>query len=103
MTKDLKCEVCHEPAVGVCSSGMGPISHAFCKECLVENRVPWSTLVGGLYGCRKGHVAEYAKAYIEGTCEFYDKTEDELWAEVEKLEEDYENHVRGMQEAGPDG
>jgi hypothetical protein len=92
--KDLKCEVCGKPAIGVCSSPLGAISHAFCKECLEKERQPWSTLIGGLYGCSKDNVAEWILPHIKATCEFYNKTECEMWKEVAKLEEEYEDYMR---------
>ena len=93
---DLKCEVCGNPAIGVCSSTVGPISHAFCKECLVEGRQPWSTLLGGLFGCRKDYIADWAIPIIEATCKFYKKTVDEFWEEMAQIEKEHKEYAEKM-------
>lgn len=86
----LKCEICKRSAVGVASSPMGAISHAYCSECIQLNREVWSTLVGGLFGVHnKEGCAEWVYPIIKATCKFYNKTEDDLWAEVKQLELDY--------------
>jgi hypothetical protein len=45
MSDKLKCEVCGGEAVGVASSSCGPISHAYCKECLSLGCEPVRTLI----------------------------------------------------------
>jgi hypothetical protein len=82
---------------------MGPVSHAFCKECLTAKRQPWGTLVGCLVGCAKDGVADWARPYIEATCKFYNKTEDQLWEEVEQLGKDYDEHMRRRKQEQPCG
>ena len=91
---DLKCEICKQPSIGVCSSPLGAISHAICGECITKGRQPWSTLVGGLYGCTKDNVADWIRPIIMATCKFYNKTEDQLWIEVERLDKQYEEYLR---------
>lgn len=88
------CEVCGLDTTHVCASSLGAISHALCDECLSLGRQPWTTLIGGLYGVRKDTCADWVKPIIKATCDFYGKTEDDLWAEVEKLEKDYEEYCR---------
>jgi len=88
------CVICDKEALGVCSSLMGPVSHAYCKECIEAGREDWSTLVGGLYGCREDSVAEWVLPIIKATCEFYNRTESQLWIDVKKLERDYDNYCR---------
>lgn len=88
--QELECEVCGRPAIGVCSSPLGPVSHAFCRECLRADRQPWHTLIGGLAGCDKHTVADWVWPYIKATCAHYNKTEDELWEEVKGLDKKLE-------------
>lgn len=41
------CDVCNreeKPVVGVCSSGLGPISWAYCQECLENGSEPESMM-----------------------------------------------------------
>lgn len=87
---ELKCEICRNPAAGVASSCFGAISHALCADCAMANREPWSTLVGGLMGLQRDGAAEWTKPFIEATCAFYGKTEDELWVEVAEATAGYE-------------
>lgn len=88
------CDICNGRAVGVTSSVLGAISFAICEDCATSNRQPWAVLVGGLYGTSKENVGDWVKPIIEETCAFYKKTEDELWAEVKRLEEDFENFTK---------
>lgn len=37
---ELTCDVCGQPAIGVASSCVGPISWAFCRECLNQKAEP---------------------------------------------------------------
>lgn len=96
-----KCEICNKnDAAGIASSKLCPISHAYCSECISANREVWTTLVGGLsligglFGCNKDFVSEWIRPIIKATCEFYGKTEGELWAEVDRLEKDYESMLK---------
>jgi hypothetical protein len=92
---ELKCEVCGKPAVGVCSSIFGAISCAFCKECLQAGREPYGNLVGGLSGIEsyKG-LADWAKDAIKPTLEFYGKTEEDLFVDIKKNDDDFEEYMR---------
>lgn len=92
MSKELTCEICHKPAIGVASSSLGPISHAYCRECVNAGREVWTTLIGGLMTLDPVRVAERMRPIIEATCKFYNRTEEQLWDEVKKLETDYEAH-----------
>lgn len=90
MGRPLLCEVCNKnEAAGVASSVFGAISHAYCHDCVLSEREVWSTMLGGLCGVQRGDVADWAKPIISATCAFYGKTEDEFWAELAKLEEEY--------------
>jgi len=91
---ELNCEVCGKPACGVCASPFGAISHAICRECLQEHRVPWGELIAGLYGVPRDAVAAWVKPYIEATRLFFNKTEDELWEEIDKFGKEYEAACR---------
>lgn len=85
----MTCEVCRKnPAKGVASSVFGPISHAYCQECLDANREVYGTLVCGLAGVGRDEVAEWAKPFIVATCALHSKTADEFWADVDKLTEE---------------
>jgi hypothetical protein len=95
---ELKCDVCKEPAIGVCSSGLGPVSFAYCAECLRERRQPWGALIG--FGVSVGKVmVGWAKEMIETNCRYYNKTVDEFWEEVEVAEREYERHCDERQQA----
>ena len=102
MTEDFQypfCEVCGEKAIGVASSALGPISHAYCEECVALGREPWDTLVGCLWGIGDPDaVAEWVRPFIDATCSFYGKTEEELWAEIEELDKDYFEYCERQQE-----
>lgn len=88
-SEQLSCNVCDKPALGVCCSVMGPISHAYCRECLELGRQPWNTLVDGLIGCSRDDVMDAVQPIIEATCKFYGRGEDELWREVAESTQDF--------------
>jgi hypothetical protein len=87
------CEICGGPSVGVASSSLGAISHAYCALCASSNREVWTTLIGGLFGTEPDAVADWVKPIIEATCEFYKKTEEQLWLEVAAMEQAYNEHI----------
>jgi len=65
----LSCQVCNgQPAVGVACSSLGPISHAYCQECLRRGAEPLS-LWHATFDCIGGpeHIRpdlrEHAAAY----------------------------------------
>ncbi len=83
------CAICFNAAVGIAASSIGPISHPYCKTCLEANREVWHTLIAGLFGCSKGNVVKWVQDCINATCKFYNRTEDQMWTEVQKFEDEY--------------
>ena len=78
------------PRKGVASSVFGAISNAYCMECLEAGREPWFCLVGGLSGIRNmDQLRDEVKPIIKATLEFYNKTEEQLWEEIRKIDEEY--------------
>lgn len=88
------CWICGSPSIGVRSSPLGAISGAYCLDCLEANREPWGVLVGCLMGCERGEVADWVKPIIKATLAFYNKTEDDLWNEVEKEIDEMDDYYR---------
>jgi hypothetical protein len=86
----LVCWICAKEALGVACSPLGAISGAYCRECLVEGREPWGVIVGALFGCERGKVADWMQPLIDRMVAFYGRTEDELWAEVAQAEREYD-------------
>lgn len=93
---ELKCNVCGAPAIGVCCGSCGPISFAYCKECLEFGAEPYWALVAYL-GCggitKPEDVRKEYQATIEATCKKADKTEDEFWKDCR---EGYEQMCKDM-------
>lgn len=86
-----KCDICGSTEdVIVCCATAGAVSHAYCKVCMEANRECWGTLVGGLMGVAgPDDVSDSFKPIIKATCEFYGRTEDELWEAVSRAENEY--------------
>jgi hypothetical protein len=63
MTAKLACEVCNaHDIIGVCSSGLGPISVGYCAICLSMGGQPrW--LMEATWEMCNGEVAEWVKGY----------------------------------------
>ena len=94
MTDNLRCWICEAPSVGVCCSSLGAISGPYCLECLQSPREPWGVLVGALVGCERGKVSEGVQPIITATLDFYSKTEDELWTEIERVDAEYDEYLQ---------
>jgi hypothetical protein len=93
MTTDVAippCWICHQPSLGVACSSLGAISGAYCRECLEAGREPWGVWVGTLMGVGRDDLHPDLRPYLEATLSFYGKTEEDLWADVEKACSDYE-------------
>ncbi len=88
------CDICNKPAKGVASSPLGPISNAYCQECLDARREPWGVLVAGLYGVNGSEaLIDWARPIVKATLAFYNKTEEQLWAEVKQFGDEYEAYL----------
>jgi hypothetical protein len=83
---DRPCDICTATPTSVCSSALGAISHAYCAACLASDREVWTTLVGGLVGLSREKIGAWIRPHITASCAFYEKTEDELWDEVARIE-----------------
>lgn len=99
MIEELKCEVCGQPAIGVCSSVFGPVSNAGCRSCIEQGIEPYSNLVGGLSGIESiESVAEWAKPYIQATLSYYNKLEEQLFADIKNNDDSYIAYTREYEE-----
>ena len=58
---------------------------SLAQECALKNRQPWYVLLGGLVGCQKGKVRPSIQSIIDATCEYYGRTENDLWNEMENV------------------
>ena len=79
------CDVCNGGPCYVVASPLGPISIRICEECALKNRQPWYVLLGGLVGCQKRKVRPSIQSIIDATCEYYGRTENDLWNEMEDV------------------
>jgi len=99
-SKPLICNACRKkPAIGVCCSCMGAISHAYCEDCLSNGIEVWTTLVGGLMGLTPDTVGDGVKPIIQATCKFNNKSEKDLWKEVEEASNSYDEYLKREYEA----
>lgn len=95
VTKALKCDICGSSEnVDVRSSGVGPISLAYCYECAMAGREQWAVLVGSFYGLTRENAHEAAHEIIKATCEFYGKTADDFWREIDELDRQMEEYEK---------
>ena len=84
MTEKLICDVCEKnEALGVAASPLGPISFAYCSECLKQKVEPWPIVVATVWGCGGyDKLAVWAKEYIDNSIAFHGKTRADLDREV---------------------
>ena len=103
--KPIMCEVCNEKeSVGVCKA-LGPMSCAFCRECLIAGRYPWANAVGYAMGLTKETVAPGFMLTLHPTLVFFHKTEEEFWAAVAEADKEYLAYLKKQEyeEAGGAG
>jgi len=89
----LICDVCGKNvAKGVACSVFGPISLAYCQECLNAKRDDYGFMVAGLCGggitCMRD-IRPDLHPYVKATLEFAEKTEEDLFKELQEFEEEY--------------
>lgn len=83
----LKCVVCGKPAVGVACSSTGPVSFAYCAECLRANREPYGALVASVVGIESWDlVAEWYRPVVLSNLKAEGKTLEEFFADVEEAQ-----------------
>jgi hypothetical protein len=61
-----------------------------CSSCRYADRLPWDVLVGLLLGSGLQGASRYSQM-IFSTCDYFDRSEQELWAEVEQAQHQYIN------------
>lgn len=90
-----KCDVCgKETNTTVCCSTCGAISFAYCTECLNAGREPYSVLIGmGIYSADINE--SFKQAVLFPNLKFHNKTVEQFDADVRKLNESYDQWVKG--------
>lgn len=87
---DLVCDVCGKPARIVAASAYGPISYAFCDDCLEKGLEPYKGVVA--YIACAGHfpddINEEYRADVRRMLPLWGKTEEEFIKDVEKVIEE---------------
>jgi hypothetical protein len=78
------CQVCNkQKSIGVASGACGPVSIAYCRECLQTGAEPFDLLTAYL-GCggltSMEHVNPAYRAIIEATCKVANKTIEEFFS-----------------------
>ena len=80
------CEVCGKNApVVVCTSAFGPVSFAYCKECLIADMEPYQHMVDyvSMAGNWPHDIAERYRGEILRIAEGHGKSEAEFAADVQ--------------------
>ena len=87
-----ECEVCGEiKPVQVCSSSLGGISFAYCKDCLEADIEPWSMLVAHMSGCDLTYetVNDGYVQLIDRCLAFHHKTLDQLKSDIDESDRQF--------------
>ena len=82
-----KCDVCgKEGEVCVCASVCGPVSLAYCKECLESCAEPWGFLVTCIAnaGYYPDEISDAYRKIVINTCKRLNRNESEFIADVER-------------------
>ena len=96
----LTCDVCgSDENTMVRASAAGPISLVYCGECVRTNREPYGILVAYLSGIgsnisSRDDIADWIYPVIQDTLGFYDKTEEELFADVNAAYGKYTEYLK---------
>lgn len=90
------CDVCgKEGEVYVGSSACGAISFAYCIDCINGEIEPYFAIVASLIGIRDmDGVAKWYRPIIRASLAFYNKTTKELFEDVQKAEDDFDEYCR---------
>lgn len=84
-----KCGVCgKETMVAVCASTMGPVSLAYCRDCLESGAEPYNFMVAyvALAGEWPGDIRPEARARVRGLLAFHNKTEAEFAEDIAAMQ-----------------
>lgn len=98
-SSELKCGVCGKPAVGVCNA-LGPMSDAFCRECLMSNRVSYGNLVAYLYTLcpqRLEDLADWVHPTVNATLDFYGKTWKDFVLDCNDANREYDEYCASQE------
>lgn len=92
-----KCEVCGKEAeTQVVCSTCGAISFAYCQECFSQGLEPYDALVGmGIFSNDMNKT--YKTRILLPSLTFHGKTTEEFDADVQKLDDDYNEWVKTQQ------
>lgn len=86
-----KCAVCgNETKVAVCASSCGPISVAYCKDCLSRGLEPYDLLVTEYSFLLRKEAREFAERNEKIFKEFYKKTTKEFIDDCEEKQMQFE-------------
>lgn len=94
---ELKCAVCGKSAIGVCNA-LGPMSDAFCRECLVAGRVSYGNLVAYLYTGepkKLEDLADWVHPTVTATLDFYGKTWEDFALDCTEANRGYDEYCAG--------
>ena len=87
----MKCNVCGKPeSIVVACSACGPVSFSYCAECAAAGCEPYGTVMASLFGMSSmDDVAEWYRPTILATLKGEGKTEEELFADVRRSDQEY--------------
>lgn len=95
MDNVLTCDVCRKPAVGSACSSTGPVTFAYCAECLRANREPYSALVASMVGMKSlDQAAEWYRPIILSNLKAEGKTLEEFFGDTQRAREEQEEEGR---------
>lgn len=82
---DLKCEVCGASPAAVCCSSMGPMSCAYCLDCLGSGAEPYGVLVAGIACIGINNLHPDMDPIIDASLKIAGKTRQDLERDVRKV------------------
>ena len=87
MTEIRECQCCGKVAeVFVCCSGLGPISLAYCADCLTSGREPWHDIVSFADGLTYDQLSPNYKEIVDTNLTLWNKTIDDFNRDSVELE-----------------
>lgn len=93
------CDVCgNKTKVVVASSGYGPISHAYCKDCCEKGLEPYGTMVAYISGAGR-FPEDINPDYVNDVrriLPLIGKTEEQFIADCEEADKEYQEWGNGI-------
>lgn len=99
LSHDGKCEVCGaETEVIVLASSLGPVSHAYCADCISKGLEPYGTLVAYYSDSNAAAIFDFAKNNKDVLRDIYHKSNMDFIKDCSDAARSYKEYLASIRE-----